>query len=214
MVAVLITFLPETIMSNYRNHREPRRRGFDDDGPQERDPNYFQREARPSPAVTNSPPVDVEVLWFNAEKGFGFVKLADGSNAFLHVSALENASHRAVFEGMELSVRIGQGQKGPQVAEVLDVRGGSPSVADRPTYSSAHGANPVSSNAEKPGTVKFYNPDKGFGFIALDGGSKDAFIHVSALKRCGLDSLEEGQRVVVEVAQGQKGPEVRSLRLA
>lgn len=214
MVAVLITFLPETIMSNYRNHREPRRRGFDDERSQEPDPDYFQREARPSPAVTGSPPVDVEVLWFNADKGFGFVKLADGSNAFLHVSALENAGHRAVSEGMELLVRIGQGQKGPQVAEVLDVRSGSPSVVDRPSYAPAHGANPVSSNAEKLGTVKFYNPDKGFGFVAVEGDSKDAFIHVSALKRCGLDSLEEGQLVVVEVAQGQKGLEVRSLRLA
>lgn len=214
MVAVLINVLPETNMSNYRNHREPRRRGFDDERSQEPDPSYFQREARPSPAVTNSPPVDVEVLWFNAEKGFGFVKLADGSNAFLHVSALENAGHHAVSEGMELSVRIGQGQKGPQVAEVLDVRGGSPSVVDRPSYAPAHGANPVSSNAESAGTVKWYNSEKGFGFIAVEVGSKDAFVHVSALKRCGLESLEEGQRVVVEVGQGQKGLEVRSLKLA
>ncbi|MBX3572880.1 MAG: CspA family cold shock protein [Mesorhizobium sp.] len=200
-------------MSNYRNHREPRRRGFDDDGPQEPEATYFQREARQAPAVMSSPPVDVEVLWFNVDKGFGFVKLADGSNAFLHISALENAGHRAVSEGMELSVRIGQGQKGPQVAEVLNVRGGSPSVADRPSHSQARSEDTDPSDAEKTGTVKWYNSEKGFGFIAVEGSSKDAFVHVSALKRCGLESLEEGQRVVVAVAQGQKGLEVRSLRL-
>jgi CspA family cold shock protein len=200
-------------MSKYRNHREPRRRGFDGDGPQEPEATYFQRETEPSPAVTNSPPVDVQVLWFNADKGFGFVKLADGSNAFLHVSALENAGHRAVSQGMELSVRIGQGQKGPQIAEVLNVRGGSPSVADRSSDSQGRGEDSDASNAEKAGTVKWYNSEKGFGFVAVEGSSKDAFFHVSVLKRGGLESLEEGQRVVVEVAQGQKGLEVRSLRL-
>jgi len=199
-------------MSNYRNHRESRRRGFDDDGPQEPELSYFQRETRPAPAVMSSPPVDVEVLWFNVDKGFGFVKLADGSNAFLHISALENAGHRAVSEGMEMSVRLGQGQKGPQVAEVLDVRAASPSVAARPSYAQARSESPDPSNAEKAGTVKWYNSEKGFGFIAVEGSSKDAFVHVSALKRCGLESLEEGQRVVVEVKEGQRGLEVMSLK--
>lgn len=200
-------------MSNYRNHREPRRRGFDDDGSQEPEATYFRREAKQASAVMSSPPVDVEVLWFNVDKGFGFVKLADGSNAFLHISALENAGHGAVAEGMELSVRIGQGQKGPQVAEVLDVRAARPTFAARPSYAPARIENPAPSNVEKAGTVKWYNSEKGFGFIAVEGSSKDAFVHVSALKRCGLESLEEGQRVVVAVAQGQKGLEVRSLRL-
>lgn len=184
-----------------------------DHGPQAPELSYFQREIRPAPAVINSPPVDVEVLWFNVDKGFGFVKLADGSNAFLHISALENAGHRAVAEGMELSVRIGQGQKGPQVAEVLHVLAARPTFAARPSYSNARSEDTDPSNAEKAGTVKWYNFGKGFGFIAVEGSSMDAFVHVSALKRCGLESLEEGQRVVVAVAQGQKGLEVRSLRL-
>jgi CspA family cold shock protein len=62
------------------------------------------------------------------------------------------------------------------------------------------------------GTVKWYNATKGFGFIAADSGGKDIFVHASALERAGIMGLAEGQRVAVDVADGQKGPEAVSLR--
>jgi CspA family cold shock protein len=62
------------------------------------------------------------VKWFNAEKGFGFVEFTDGSGeAFLHISAVERAGHSALEPGTTLIVRTGQGQKGPQVAEITSV---------------------------------------------------------------------------------------------
>ena len=54
--------------------------------------------------------------------------------------------------------------------------------------------------------MKWYNAAKGFGFIVLDGGGNDVFVHVSALQRAGIMGLSEGQRVFVGVAEGQKGP--------
>jgi CspA family cold shock protein len=74
------------------------------------------------------------------------------------------------------------------------------------------------SSAERPtveemGTVKWYNHTKGFGFIGPDQGGKDIFVHASALERSGIMGLVEGQRVAVDVADGQKGPEAVSLRL-
>ena len=56
------------------------------------------------------------------------------------------------------------------------------------------------------GTVKWYNADKGFGFITPENGQKDVFVHHSAIQGQGFKSLAEGERVEFEVVQGQKGP--------
>ncbi len=55
------------------------------------------------------------------------------------------------------------------------------------------------------GTVKFFNSTRGFGFIEPEDGSKDAFVHISAVERAGLTGLTEGQRVEYELQQGQNG---------
>lgn len=55
------------------------------------------------------------------------------------------------------------------------------------------------------GTVKFFNSTKGYGFISPDDGSKDAFVHISALQRSGMDGLVEGQKVSYELEQGRDG---------
>ncbi len=55
------------------------------------------------------------------------------------------------------------------------------------------------------GTVKWFNPVKGFGFIAPDDGGADAFVHISAVERAGLDRLNEGQKVEYELVQGRDG---------
>jgi CspA family cold shock protein len=55
------------------------------------------------------------------------------------------------------------------------------------------------------GTVKFFNTQRGYGFIEPDDGSKDAFVHISAVERAGLSSLNEGQKVSYELQPGQNG---------
>ncbi|MBF6213242.1 cold-shock protein [Nocardia puris] len=62
------------------------------------------------------------------------------------------------------------------------------------------------------GSVKWFNGEKGFGFIAQDGGGPDVFVHYSAVSGSGYKSLEEGQRVEFEVGQGQKGPQAQDVR--
>jgi cold shock protein len=66
---------------------------------------------------------------------------------------------------------------------------------------------------EETGTVKWFNAEKGFGFIAREGGGKDVFVHVSALERSGIASLSEGQRIIVDVVEGRKGLEATRVRL-
>lgn len=57
------------------------------------------------------------------------------------------------------------------------------------------------------GTVKWFNAEKGYGFITPDGGGQDLFVHFSAIQSSGYRSLDEGQTVTFEVTQGQKGPQ-------
>ncbi|MEV0369074.1 cold-shock protein [Streptomyces sp. NPDC050636] len=62
------------------------------------------------------------------------------------------------------------------------------------------------------GTVKWFNGEKGYGFIAVDGG-QDVYVHYSAIDMDGFKALEEGQRVEFEVSQGQKGPQADRVRV-
>ncbi|MGG5259230.1 cold-shock protein [Phycicoccus avicenniae] len=62
------------------------------------------------------------------------------------------------------------------------------------------------------GTVKWFNAEKGFGFIAQDGGGPDVFVHYSAIDTQGYRSLDENQKVEYEVTQGPKGPQAEQVR--
>ena len=65
---------------------------------------------------------------------------------------------------------------------------------------------------EVPGSVKWYDPVKGFGFVAVDGESKDLFVHRSVVGRAGLGELAPGQNVMVRIVEGRKGREVGAIR--
>ena len=71
----------------------------------------------------------------------------------------------------------------------------------------------VGSTTESIGTVTMYNADKGFGFVGQEGGGKDVFVHATALARAGLSGLAEGQRVRMQIGQGQKGLEAQTIEL-
>jgi CspA family cold shock protein len=175
----------------------------------------FQREA---PA--GGPPTDAVVKWFNPEKGFGFVELGDGTgDAFLHINVLHNSGRDTVPPGAKMKVTVGQGQKGAQVVSVLEVDE-STATQERPRSSGPRGARParaqidMSTATEVSGTVKWFSPDKGYGFVATGDGAKDVFVHVSVLEKAGLSGVNESQRVSMRVVETPKGREAVSISLA
>ena len=124
----------------------------------------------------------------------------------------------AVQPGETLELRVAPGQKGPQVTEVVSVDTSTATPMPRrsafPPPGGGIGRAPLEASVQEAGTVKWFNAQKGFGFITRESGGKDAFVHVSALERSGLSSLAEGQRVVMDIADGRKGPEAVKVRLA
>ncbi len=175
-------------------------------------PDFSRTAPRSSGAGEES---QATVKWFKSDKGFGFVELAEGGgDAFLHVSVLERAGTKVVEPGAILAVRTGPGAKGLQVTEVLRIVGESsaPASAAR-APGQGHFRSPMSPTEgdEVQGTVKWYNTEKGFGFIAPAGGGKDVFVHATALERSGLRTLSEGQGVRMRVVEGRKGPEVSTI---
>jgi CspA family cold shock protein len=162
-------------------------------------------------APEDAPPtrtVDAKVKWFNAGKGFGFVTMADGSpDAFLPMAILRRAGYEDVREGASITCDVGAGAKGPLVTNVINI---DLSTAVEPGMGVDRHPRP-SSTLE--GAVKGFEPDKGYGFIAPDGGGKDVFIHITALRRSGIEMLGPGQRVRAEVVEGRKGLEADSIAL-
>ena len=170
-------------------------------------------------AAPSGPPIDAVVKWFNPDKGFGFVELGDGSgDAFLHAAILEAAGHATVDPGAKLSVQVGVGQKGRQVTAVLALdasAGAAPRASARPAARASSGRErPDPSTATSiEGTVKWFNPDKGFGFAACEDGEKTLFVHASVVERAGLRGLDEGHRLAMKVVKTPKGREAISITL-
>lgn len=210
-------------MNNRKDYRQRPSRGWNDDdgggygnaGSGPSFPSFSTGASAPEEAAT--------VKWYNSEKGFGFVALADGrGDAFLHMSALRASGLQSVQEGAALQVRVSQGQKGLQVDQVVSVSEGSgmaspprrpqaprPDRSDRPRRDVNLG-----DATEVVGIVKWYNAQKGFGFVTPETGGKDVFVHATALERAGLTMLNEGQPVRMAVVAGAKGPEAASISLA
>jgi CspA family cold shock protein len=204
-----------------QDFRHSRRRDFDFDAdtynPQPRVLGTRPRFSQPRFEAPSGPPVHGVVKWFNPDKGFGFVELSDGSgDAFLHMSVLAQSGINAVQPGETLEVRIGPGHKGPHVTEIISVdhSTAAPATPQRSNFrATTSNGSPSGIAVGETGTVKWFNAEKGFGFIAREGGGKDVFVHVSALERSGIASLSEGQRIIVDVVEGRKGLEATRVRL-
>lgn len=164
-----------------------------------------------------------KVKWFNATKGYGFVTLDDGNDAFCHASAFAASGHAELPQGAGVVCDLGDSERGLQVITVHDV---DLSTAEAPSHGGGrrefgggrygNGGGQRDSGPSGPmieGKIKFFNDQKGFGFVMPDNGSGDIYLHASALRRSGVQAVEPEQRIRYCTRQGNKGVEVDKVEI-
>ena len=134
------------------------------------------------------------VRWFDADRGFGFIDLGnEAEDLFVHASEIVgDDGPKLLREGQAVEFEMGEGERGPQARRV---RVTGDRAADAPMG--------------VLGTVSWYEPAKGYGFVTPDDGRVEIFVHSSAIVGGGV--ISEGQRVAFLVVDGEKGPQADHL---
>jgi cold shock protein len=209
-------------------------------------------------------PVEAQVKWYNARKGFGFVLGPDGQDVFFHASALTEAGIEPPDTGDTLVCEIGTDRQGRRlVTRITELRRGEGGAAaagaarrpfregggfgdrpprrdfggggfgDRPPRrdfgGGGFGDRPPRPFGDRPprrdfdrdaggptyalnGTVKWFDQVRGFGFVTPEDGGQDVFLHSSVLQRAGRQDVQQGEKVSLDVRDGQRGRQAVNLK--
>jgi len=140
------------------------------------------------------------VKFFNPQKGFGFIVRDDGGeDVFVHISAVEQAGLTDLADGQPLEFTLVD--RGGRISATNLRIEGEPMAVER----TSQGPQRQLTGEKASGTVKFFNAMKGFGFIQRDDGQPDAFVHISAVERAGIPTLNEGDRLEFEIEVDRRG---------
>ena len=153
---------------------------------------------------TSSPERETgRVKWYSERKGYGFIEIND-EEIFIHRSALLSFGVERLQNEDIVDVTIRQAERGLVVENLL-------SIERIPISAELFASEPES--GEEMAEVKFFDEDKGYGFIIVDNYDDDIFVHSQILKQNGLTVLHTGQQLLVRVEDGDRGERVSTIRL-
>lgn len=155
------------------------------------------------------------VKFFNGQKGFGFIQCEGRpDDVFVHISAVEAAGLTGLAEGQPLKFTLVD-RGGKVSASDLEIEGEPMPVeavdrvlrpdSDGPPRGPGGPPQRELTGEKAKGTVKFFNGEKGFGFIEREDGEADAFVHISAVERSGMSALAQGDRVEFDIEVDRRG---------
>ena len=157
------------------------------------------------------------VKWYDAVKGYGFVVPDDGgSDVMVHASCVRAFGRMALSEGARITLVAVAGPRGLQAQKLTEVN----EPEGQAIIGFAEGARPtefLSPDAEsgplQPARVKWFDKQKGFGFVNVFGRTEDVFVHMETVRRCGFQDLASGEGMAVRTFRGPRGLMVAELRL-
>ncbi|MEL6197136.1 MAG: cold shock domain-containing protein [Pseudomonadota bacterium] len=162
-----------------------------------------------------------KVKWYDAVKGYGFVIPDDGGgDVMVHASCVRNYGITTLVEGAGVKLVTTMGARGLHAQELVEVDNTTATAAPQPAP--LPGGIPRPTDYLQPETelgplvparVKWFDKQKGFGFVNVFGNSDDVFVHMETVRRCGFPDLSSGEGMAVRTFRGPRGLMVAELKL-
>lgn len=153
--------------------------------------------------MEGSEPKKGTIIWYNEKKGYGFVKVGD-DEVFLHHSVLDEFDIETVYSGDVMTFDLEVNGRGKMISTIYGIERQKVQTA---TEDELPGENEIK------GVVKFFNINKGYGFIEVGDDARDVFINLRTLRECGVHTLREGQLLLLTVDDEGKGPHATNIRI-
>lgn len=165
--------------------------------------------------------VEGRVKWYDAVKGYGFVvPESGGRDVMVHASCVRAFGRVTLEEGAEIKLSAVESPRGLQADRLLLVEGsepGEPVAAQPPGFSDTRPSEftgiPQELGPLLPARVKWFDKQKGFGFLNVFGDPEDIFVHMETVRRCGFQNLSSGEGMAIRTFRGPRGMMVAELRL-